>query len=238
MATECNICDSFFDGEARKPTLLPCYHTFCRDCLRNLQEINQKICPICRQSWANFDVASLPTNYQLIPATTATKLSNQVWCNSCKTVTCKKCVKVLHDQCRWVTANNDIVTMATKHRDLLVKLHGKIQTYDRINLKNKQFLKNISQFANELKKEEDKWANHNEEFELVIKKLKKQQTKFRNYDIEDSLLSESSADNLNANLGQVISALKLQAPTAAATLMTHVVSAYQVNNIAVNHTDT
>ena len=229
MATECNVCDNSYDGETRKPTLLPCYHTFCRHCLNCLRSDNKKTCPICRQSWADVDVATLPVLFQLIPDAAAAKSTKRVWCNSCKTVSCKKCVGVQHGNCQWVTVDNEIATMATKHRDLLVKLHGKIQRYNRINLKNKQFLKNISQFAKELKEEEDEWSNHDQKFELVLKKLNEEQTKVCSYNIEDSLLSESSADNLNKSIFQVTSALKIKVQSLQDSLMTHVVSAFQVN---------
>ena len=228
MATECDVCDNSFDGEARKPTLLPCYHTFCRDCLNSLQNDNKKQCPICRQSWEDVDVATLPVLYQLIPDASIAQSMKRVWCNSCKTVSCKKCVGVEHGNCQWVTVDDEIATMATKHRDLLVKLRGKIQKYNMIIMKNKEFLKNISQFAKTVKEEEDEWSNYDQKFELVVKKLNEEQTKLSSYNIEDSLLSESSADNLNENIGQIVFALKTKAPTLPHALMTYVVSGFQV----------
>ena len=125
--------------------------------------------------------------------------------------------------------DNEIATMATKHRDLLVKLHTKIQKYKKCQLKNKQYLKHLSQFVNYLKQEEGIWSDHSREFDLAVEKLDEEQNKLISYNIEDLAQSESSADNLKENICKVISALKIKAPSIEDSLMTTVVSAYMVN---------
>ncbi|VDD80815.1 unnamed protein product [Mesocestoides corti] len=45
---ECSICKERFDD----PRMLPCQHSFCHNCLRNLELRNNLVCPICRKRYS------------------------------------------------------------------------------------------------------------------------------------------------------------------------------------------
>ena len=48
--SECNVCQEKFNGNTRQPTVLPCGHQTCRECINKVKKINQ-LCPICRQKF-------------------------------------------------------------------------------------------------------------------------------------------------------------------------------------------
>lgn len=56
----CNICFLNFDLDKHKPCcLLPCCHTYCQNCIRELK--NQKVCPKCSKQITHFN-----TNWSLL----------------------------------------------------------------------------------------------------------------------------------------------------------------------------
>ena len=47
----CSVCMEQYDAHTRKPTILPCQHTFCLCCLKALPaSVNGITCPVCRSS--------------------------------------------------------------------------------------------------------------------------------------------------------------------------------------------
>ncbi|XP_047498598.1 uncharacterized protein LOC125045422 isoform X2 [Penaeus chinensis] len=60
----CGVCSEVYSSESgREPVMLPeCGHTFCRDCLLNLQSTSL-VCPNCRQNHYSVSVEDLPVNF-------------------------------------------------------------------------------------------------------------------------------------------------------------------------------
>lgn len=117
----CAICNHVFDAKVKRPLVLPCSHSFCQDCLQQMELAQAKLCPLCRKSWSNHSVADLPSCYQLVPAATKPgkfDVINQdqktlsypdicgehiddyiFWCETCDVPICKKCWKFDHKSC-------------------------------------------------------------------------------------------------------------------------------------------
>ena len=69
MDTECSVCMENYDTEGdRCPKLLPCSHTVCLRCLRQLTRGRRVQCPVCRKAHQtpHADVANYPTNRYLL----------------------------------------------------------------------------------------------------------------------------------------------------------------------------
>lgn len=63
----CKCCDEVYNAFDRKPLALPCGDVFCRNCLKELQT-NNKVCIICKTTWAQHSVDSLIYIGQLVPS--------------------------------------------------------------------------------------------------------------------------------------------------------------------------
>ncbi|CAD6188422.1 unnamed protein product [Caenorhabditis auriculariae] len=52
----CTACHLPFDGNLHSPQLLPCSHTFCRDCLLKEENAKKKKCFECRASYSKYTI--------------------------------------------------------------------------------------------------------------------------------------------------------------------------------------
>ncbi|XP_034256435.1 uncharacterized protein LOC117654237 isoform X2 [Thrips palmi] len=100
---ECDVCMQHFDSEERRPKVLPCGHTYCISCLRQLPA---KQCPVDKKV---FQLDNLSDNYKLLTPV-------RFWCISCEKEATGHCVD-RHD-IRSVTAQR---TKASE--SLLSELH-------------------------------------------------------------------------------------------------------------------
>ena len=117
----CCICQEVYDGFDRKPLLLPCTHSFCKSCLRQMQTNREKVCPVCRSDWTEHSIDSLVFIRQLVPpedrneenGTKLEKLESSTknacighvfafWCKSCQVSVCKQCLQKDHKLCDWI----------------------------------------------------------------------------------------------------------------------------------------
>ena len=62
----CGCCSEQYDSANHKPKALPCGHTFCEDCLKQILS-KMKICFICHLELGNSSVEEYLTNFALIP---------------------------------------------------------------------------------------------------------------------------------------------------------------------------
>ncbi|XP_057367824.1 E3 ubiquitin-protein ligase TRIM32-like [Daphnia carinata] len=93
----CSVCFSEYNSDKRIAKFLPCFHTFCLECLRSLSSSTVIItCPLCRNTFTcNNGVDNLPSNmYALHIAKMSNKAerakqlqrSLECWCLSCESV--------------------------------------------------------------------------------------------------------------------------------------------------------
>ncbi|CDW75129.1 e3 ubiquitin-protein ligase trim23-like [Stylonychia lemnae] len=71
IVPECTICSEGYEVDGRKvPILLDCGHTFCRDCISQLEIALDQKCFTCQQSVLKYDnkrkVQNLKKNYELV----------------------------------------------------------------------------------------------------------------------------------------------------------------------------
>ena len=111
----CSVCMEQFDDNIRQAKLLPCHHSFCRECLYQLAANSDHIdCPSCRQRihingpdgisalQTNFYVTQMRDLLQDQPSSRITlcrKHGNQPYsffCKSCEVPICDKCVSTNH----------------------------------------------------------------------------------------------------------------------------------------------
>lgn len=64
-AEECEICLVMFDGNNRRPRILPCGHTFCSLCIANLLQNGSVNCPNCRVQHSASNVDDFPVVFVL-----------------------------------------------------------------------------------------------------------------------------------------------------------------------------
>lgn len=61
---ECPSCYESFDEKTRVPRNLHCGHTFCEECLLNIENKKLLVCPICRSPLEhNLKASKLPKNF-------------------------------------------------------------------------------------------------------------------------------------------------------------------------------
>ena len=147
----CTICDHNYDTQEKRPQVLPCGHTFCFSCLKQIELSERKFCPLCRKPWAC--VENLPTCYQLLPQSPS--LPNPVkkrkyghdfyesicekhnfkfiyYCSTCKKRACKVCLLIMHKFCTTVLLEESAASSAElKHlfEDTKQKLETHISDY-------------------------------------------------------------------------------------------------------------
>ncbi|KAF2358539.1 Zinc finger RING-type [Trinorchestia longiramus] len=65
----CGACKRPFDGDSRKPRLLPCGHACCTACLSAMEDRDSTNCPEkrCGKDWSDRNLTDLPVVFDLIP---------------------------------------------------------------------------------------------------------------------------------------------------------------------------
>ena len=80
---ECGVCFKTYDHKEKKPHSLPCGHTFCYECLRQISKHQMVKCPFDKISH-HVIVDNLPVNYQILTGlpigSTPTAQSNVAMC--------------------------------------------------------------------------------------------------------------------------------------------------------------
>jgi len=64
---ECGVCFKMYNHQDKKPHSLPCGHTFCLECLRQISKHSIIKCPFDKISH-NITVENLPVNYAILTA--------------------------------------------------------------------------------------------------------------------------------------------------------------------------
>lgn len=64
---ECGVCFKNYNAIEKKPLSLPCGHTFCLDCLKQIGKHNQIKCPFDK-SIHQATADNLPVNYAVLTA--------------------------------------------------------------------------------------------------------------------------------------------------------------------------
>lgn len=44
----CELCFETYNAEERKPLVLNCGHTYCKECINKIMKSNPKLCPTCK----------------------------------------------------------------------------------------------------------------------------------------------------------------------------------------------
>ncbi|XP_043913872.1 E3 ubiquitin-protein ligase TRIM32 isoform X2 [Protopterus annectens] len=156
---ECPICMETFNEDQRRPKLLNCGHTICRQCLEKLvaDSINGVRCPFCIKVTKLRNPSQLTDNLTVLKFIDSTSISSTVSAMMCKVCRnrlprhfCQKCTFVLCEPCRnerhHLQGHNiiSIRTAAELHRkavgEKLAELHKLIADMQ----KRKAALENIS----------------------------------------------------------------------------------------------
>lgn len=95
-----------FDETVKIPRNLPCGHTFCEECLLNIEKKNLLLCPICRDPLQkNLKATKLPKNFIALEISRKhseimknplclvhTKEIVKYFCNTCEKLICPECI--------------------------------------------------------------------------------------------------------------------------------------------------
>ena len=139
-ATECLICYEIYDGDRHSPRLLTrCGHTICEKCLKDLCVTLDFKCPLCQITYFsnNGDLTVFPKNFALM------SLMNEVGLDKHDFCVIHKEKFVFYDQthARYLCpecfhsnkmSREDILTMTTLKKNLLVKTSVFVDKYFRI----------------------------------------------------------------------------------------------------------
>ncbi|XP_068246208.1 uncharacterized protein [Palaemon carinicauda] len=108
-AITCAVCSEEYSSGKHDPLILPCGHTFCRNCINNMKDIKNHFCPTCRDEIKEATYEKLPLNFSILslsqnmpqfkPKTCAAhgKLLD-LWCSQCQVSVCGLCVVSDHRQ--------------------------------------------------------------------------------------------------------------------------------------------
>lgn len=104
---ECPSCYELYDEGERCPRNLPCGHTYCEHCLKQILALKKKIeCPICRAKIpATIPISQLSKNYiaaelamkqreiqKKLLLCDAHKEPMKIFCETCQTNVCPGCI--------------------------------------------------------------------------------------------------------------------------------------------------
>ena len=166
----CCICEEVYDLEERKPRLLPCSHTFCSCCLQQMKTIDNNLCPVCRESWEDKSVDSLPFIRQLvgypdkIKSMTIVQSSvnknicnhsgpSTAWCEDCTSTLCTKCLEADHKSCNWVNIEKKTSELSSNLGELVIYTRSKLtKEFIDITTKNNAVLTNIMESIEKLQR--------------------------------------------------------------------------------------
>ncbi|XP_034242629.1 cell wall protein AWA1-like isoform X2 [Thrips palmi] len=100
-AMECQVCFEKFNAVERRPKVLPCGHTYCLQCLK---ELPRQRCPTDRKIFTELPV-NLVDNFQILNVSESVQPT--LWCCSCqKEATSKECLD-WHSLCSMKKALTD-----------------------------------------------------------------------------------------------------------------------------------
>ncbi|XP_041359101.1 E3 ubiquitin-protein ligase Midline-1-like [Gigantopelta aegis] len=107
----CDICIDYYDDKDKSPKILPCFHTFCNNCLEKMfdKSLKQITCPKCQQIW-RVDTTiqkKFPQNNMVMNLVEYIRLKNKpgdLVCHQCPNkskanVRCLDCQQYLCDEC-------------------------------------------------------------------------------------------------------------------------------------------
>ncbi|KAK4321551.1 hypothetical protein Pmani_007668 [Petrolisthes manimaculis] len=112
----CGICREYYQDGFRSPVSIPCGHTFCRDCLRQVDRHQQTndgfCCPTCRTPHPDLpNIYRLPPNFAILSLLDSFKIVGGerprrcevhkcedllYWCQPCATLLCGLCISTCH----------------------------------------------------------------------------------------------------------------------------------------------
>lgn len=62
----CWVCREEYRTGDREPLVLPCGHTYCRQCILSLARDRIVGCPTCRRNYYSLNVDKLPKNFAIL----------------------------------------------------------------------------------------------------------------------------------------------------------------------------
>ena len=247
----CSICDEVYNSEERRPLLLPCSHTFCRNCLRQMQKNQNALCPFCRASWSGQSIEKLPYIRQLADAskniqskkfkstlderTCIPHCADMVlWCKNCEVSICSRCLIERHKTCDWIPIEE-------KTTDLLKNLHRSAATtrtkldenFKTLTFRNNSQLTNIRTYIKKLQHYEKitiSFANQlSVEHEIATEKL----------DEYDSIPKGSSVPVILSTISEIESLLDepMEVPIIPNFMMQEYEKPVEIINSPVHTTD-
>ena len=139
----CGVCSEDYDTSEKKPLVLQCGHSFCKQCLLEMQTSGNKQCHECKCNWTDTSVDKLAFCCDLVPEQLATNLEEdpepkssevnsckyhendlEFWCKTCKVASCLQCLKIDHMECDFTSiayAFDDVLN-ETKEQIILAKI--------------------------------------------------------------------------------------------------------------------
>ncbi|XP_071512780.1 uncharacterized protein [Panulirus ornatus] len=101
----CWVCAEEYWTGVREPLMLPCGHTFCRQCISSLIQARRVECPVCRRKYPSLSVNNLPKNFAVLNIALNKNTIEpcivhgdplRFWCVDCEERGCGECMFEAH----------------------------------------------------------------------------------------------------------------------------------------------
>jgi hypothetical protein len=155
---KCSTCWTNFNSKLFLPLLLPCGHTFCKQCLKTLREQKVKsVCPMDQKEFINIENL-LPVNFSLMNLTLDPFVTLCSEHNSTILAYCSEDQSLLCGKCLFTHKNHSILPLDSekideilstksnffkKFLDLIRKIGENWEKFLEESLKNSRFLKKL-----------------------------------------------------------------------------------------------
>ncbi|KAK3882087.1 hypothetical protein Pcinc_013519 [Petrolisthes cinctipes] len=145
----CSVCCEYYQDGNRAPVSIPCGHTFCRNCLRQVewhQQTNDAFCcPTCRTPHPDLSIYKLPPNFALLSLLDSFKIVGGerprrcevhkgedlvYWCQPCATLLCGLCISKCHRSDHHIIISGDTAKLEKREwmEQIMRKMNKKLDT--------------------------------------------------------------------------------------------------------------
>lgn len=169
---QCKVCHEKYDQSLRLPLSLPCGHTFCEYCLKNIISVNIIKCPLDKKSFNFPKFSDIPKNDQVLIALSPAYLEKGEKCETHKNQIIRFfCVKEKERICQDCLLSNHLnhIQDVTDIQNFICLKKLK-ENISRTELENEKNLVKLSSFYSQLKKDHNDFIDN---LNLIEKKIKK-----------------------------------------------------------------
>lgn len=169
---QCKVCHEKYDKSLRIPLSLPCGHTFCEYCLKNIISSNIIKCPLDKKSFNFPKLSDIPKNDQVLTALSPDYLEKGEKCETHKNQIIRFfCLKEKERICQDCLLSNHLnhIQEVTDIKNFICLQKFK-EDISKSETENEKNIAKLSSFYSQLKKDHNEFIDN---LNLIEKKIKK-----------------------------------------------------------------